>query len=148
MIQYDVNGEPIPDRIRRGGLITIAEGSHAGFSHMASGPMRLLGNPDNLGCQSLMANLDLEPGDNPFTELGGPEDGIVDASGTPLPCEIQFDEAMHPGRQHMLTTLAVRAFFSSHFAADPDERNEHARFLEKTLPSEVAEVEFASARRS
>ncbi len=148
MIQYAANGRPVPGLISEGGLITIAEASHAGFSSMASGPMRLLGNPDNLGCRSLLANLDIEPGGNPFSDLGGAEEGMVDASGTPLPCEIQFDDALHPGRQHMLTTLAVRAFFGSHFAADASDRAAHTRFLEVTLPSEIAEIDYAGALRS
>ena len=147
MIQYDLNGKPIPDLITEGGLVTIIGASHAGFSSMASGPMRLLGNPDNLGCQSLMGNLELEPGDNPFVELGGPDDGMIDASGTPLPCEIQFDEALHPGRQHMLTTLAIRAFFESHFANDIADRKSHKAFLEMTLPAELDEISYAGAAR-
>jgi dienelactone hydrolase len=142
MIQYDSNGAPVPELIQEGGLVTIQGASHAGFSNMAAGPMRFLGNPDNLGCKSLMTNLDLQAGDNPFDNLGGESEGIIDASGMPLPCEIQFDEAMHPGRQHMLTTLAVRAFFESHFAREAETRSTHARFLENTLPSEIAEISF------
>ncbi len=147
MIQYAANGEPIPDLITRGGLVTIEGASHAGFSSMAAGPMRLLGNPDNLGCDSLMANLDLEPNENPFADLGGPEEGMLDASGTPLPCEVTFDEALHPGRQHWLATLAVRAFFESHFASEESARQTHANFLAGTFASEIEEVHFAKAKR-
>jgi predicted dienelactone hydrolase len=147
MIQYNVNGEPLPGLITEGGLVTIAEASHAGFSSMASGPMRLLGNPDNLGCRALLGNLELTSGENPFTDLGGAEEGMIDAAGTPLPCEVQFEHALHPGRQHMLTTLAVRAFFGGHFSDDADEREEQVRFLEVTLPAEIAEVDYQGAQR-
>ena len=142
MIPYASNGAPIPRLIHDGGLVTIEGASHAGFSAIAAGPMRLLGNPDNVGCESLMANLDLEPGTSPFANLGGPEDGLVDASQTPLPCEIRFDEVMHPGRQHMLTTLSVRAFLESRFAETEEDREKHAKFLAVGLPSEIPDLKF------
>jgi len=147
MIQYTANGERIPALITEGGLITIVEASHAGFSSMAAGPMRLLGNPDNLGCRSLLDNLELEPNESSFTNLGGAEEGLVDAAGTPLPCEVQFEDALHPGRQHMLTTLAVRAFFGIHFSHEATDSEAHARFLETTLPAEILEVDYRSAQR-
>lgn len=146
MIEYKSNGTPVPQLIRDGGLVTIEGASHAGFVSVAAGLMRLLGNPDNLGCDSLMENLDLKPGDNPFAMLGAGEYGLVDGTDMPLPCETRFEEAMHPGRQHMLTTLAVRAFFESRFSNDAMERELHARYLEKTLPDEIVEVSFAKAR--
>ena len=49
MIPYEENAKPIPDKITEGGVIAIAGGSHAGFSYLAEGPMRLLGNPDEIG---------------------------------------------------------------------------------------------------
>lgn len=149
MIQYATNGEPIPDLIRagRGGLLTLEGASHAGFSSMAAGPMRLLGNPDTLGCESLMSNLDLAPDQNPFADLGSAEQGFVDATGTPLPCSMTWDDAMAPGRQHWLTTLAVRAFFGLHFAPSEAERRDHAEFLARTLPREIDEVRYTPARR-
>ena len=148
MIRYEENGAPIPDRITDGGLVTLDEASHAAFSSIAAGPMRLLGNPDGLGCQSLVANLDLEPGDDPFPNLGGPSEGLLDASDATMPCEVTFDDAMSAGRQHWLTTLAVRAFFGQHFAADPGERAGHATFLSETFPAEHEDVHYASARRA
>ena len=39
-------------------MLSIAGGSHAGFAAIADGfPLRLLGNPDRLGCAALMRNL-------------------------------------------------------------------------------------------
>ncbi|MEM9174072.1 MAG: hypothetical protein AAGC67_02470 [Myxococcota bacterium] len=148
MIRYEENGLPIPDRITDGGLVTLDAASHAAFSSMAAGPMRLLGNPDSLGCRSLLAHLDLEPGQDPFPDLGGPEDGLLDASDATMPCEVTFEDAMSAGRQHWLTTLAVRAFFGRHFAEDEAARAAHARFLEETFPSELEDVDYAAARRS
>ena len=148
MIRYEENGAPVPERITDGGLVTLDAASHAAFSSIAAGPMRLLGNPDSLGCDSLVANLDIAPGTDPFPGLGGPEDGILDASDASMPCQIAFDEAMSPGRQHWLTTLAVRAFFGQHFAEDAAERAEHAKFLAETFPSELDDVHYTAAKRA
>jgi hypothetical protein len=147
MIPYEENAKPIPDKITEGGVIAIAGGSHAGFSYLAEGPMRLLGNPDDIGCRSLMLNLDLEADVESFSELGGAEDGMLDASESALPCETRFETAMPAGRQHWLTVLAARAFLESHFASDPKARAEHILFLERTLPEELPEVQFTPARR-
>jgi predicted dienelactone hydrolase len=145
MIRFDQNAAPIPDKIEKGGLLSIEGASHAGFTYMMSGPLRLLGNPDEIGCQSLMANLDIEAGENPFSGLGGAEDGIIDAAEAALPCEVRFEEAMPAGRQQWLATVAARAFFESQFAHDAADRTAHARFLAEIFPKEIAEVEFTAA---
>ncbi|MAG31471.1 MAG: hypothetical protein CL908_11355 [Deltaproteobacteria bacterium] len=147
MIQYAVNAKPIPDRIRKGGLVTLDGASHAGFSSLFSGPMRLLGNPDELGCTALSSNLDINPDENPFAALGGPDQGMLDATDMPLPCEIRFEEAISPGRQQWITALALHAFFESHFAREATSRTAHAEFLAKTLAAELDEVHYTPARR-
>jgi hypothetical protein len=47
----------------------------------------------------------------------------------------------------MLTALAVRAFFESHFARDPAARAEHEQFLVRVLPTELSEVTYTPSRR-
>ena len=147
MIPYEENAVPIPNRIDWGGLVTIEGASHAGFTSLMAGPIRLLGNPDNLGCRALTPNLDFEETEDPFAMLGGPEVGMLDASRARLPCEITFDDAMAAGRQQWLTTLTVRAFFESHFAQAPEDRAAHARYLAETLPGEIDEVSYTPAGR-
>ncbi len=148
MIHFDENATPIPDKISKGGLVAIDGASHAGFSYMASGLLRLLGNPDELGCSQLTRNLDFEAGRNPFPQLGGSDEGLLDAVDATLPCEVRFDEAMSAGRQQALTILAVHAFLESHFADDPSEKASQARFLERTLTEELPEVRYTPARRA
>jgi len=146
MIDYDLNAATLPARIRRGGLVTIAHATHAGFDEMATSALRLLGNMDGLGCRSLMANLDLDAAKNPFAVLGTPEIGVVipDAKNF-LPCQKHFDDVMSAGLQHQLTTLIVRAFFDGEFAEDPDARAAADAFLTRVLPGERPEVAFAAA---
>jgi dienelactone hydrolase len=148
MIRYEENAEPIPDKIIRGGLITLTGASHAGFSYLAEGPMRLLGNPDEIGCWSLMTNLELEASKDPFPDLGGPAEGILDATESTMPCEYRFETAMPAGKQHWLTVLAARAFFESYFATNPESRADNALFLARTLPEELSEIHYTPARRS
>lgn len=148
MIVYDEHAASIPEKITEGGLVTIEGASHAGFADLAGGAMRLLGNPDALGCRSLSGNLDVEGNASPFSELGGPAEGMLDASDMTLPCSVEFEDAMHPGRQHMFTKLAVRAFLESHFADDADARQAHRRFLTATLAAENDEVGWAPAIRA
>jgi len=147
MIQFDENAAGIPDKIATGGLVAIKGGSHAGFSYLTSGPLRIIGNPDEIGCATLMENLDIEEGTNPFPGLGGPYEGIIDSAGSALPCEIRFADAMRAGRQQWFTMLAAHAFLESHFATDPTTRESHAQFLAETLPRENKEVEYVAARR-
>ncbi len=146
MIDYDANAAPLPARLRRGGLVTLAGASHAGFDDLAAGPLRVLGNMDRLGCRSLLANLDLDADPNPFAEIASPELGVVDPGDGMLPCRRPYDAAMAAGLQHQLTTVALRAFFDALFAAEPAERDAAAAFLERTLPAERAEVSYAAAR--
>ena len=129
---------------------SIAGGSHAGFAAIADGfPLRLLGNPDRLGCAALMRNLaDVEPdpAQGPFAKLGGAEDGIVLDSGTPLPCRNGTPgEALAAGRQLMITRLAALAFFESRFAKDGAERASQESFLHETLARDFPEASFVAA---
>jgi predicted dienelactone hydrolase len=145
MIPFSENAQPVPHKIDEGGLLAIDGGSHTGFSYFASGPLRLLGNPDTLGCWSVMQKIDVEPDASPFPELGGVEDGILDARDAGLPCQVQFEEAMAPGRQQWLMVLAAHAFFESRFAQDAATREAHAHYLATTFPEEIEDVEFTPA---
>ena len=143
MIGFEENAAPIPQKVRRGGLLAIKGGSHVGFSYLAAGPLRILGNPDRIGCVVLLANLH---GEKPFAGLGGTEEGIIAEPDSTLPCETEFDETMNAGRQNRLTALAVRAFFESYFAQDEATRMIHSRFLAETFQAEIPEVRFTPAR--
>ena len=49
--------------VRSGGLVSITGASHAGFSAFAGRfPLRLLANPDSIGCYALTRNLDVTGG--------------------------------------------------------------------------------------
>jgi len=147
IVDYELNALPIPDRTHDGALVSIAGGTHVGFDQVAAGVMRLLGNPDTVGCWLGGADPRASP-ENPFSGLfGTPEQGLLEVAEYPLPCVKTFGRTMAAGRQQMLTSLVVRAFFESHFARDPGERANHEEFLVRILPAELPEVSYAPSQR-
>jgi predicted dienelactone hydrolase len=147
IVDYELNALPIPDRTHDGGLVSIAGGTHIGFDQVAAGIMRLLGNPDTVGCRLGGADPEALP-ENPFSGLfGTPEQGLLEVVEYPLPCVKRFERTMAPGRQQMLTILVVRAFFESHFARDAGVRADHEEFLVRILPAELPEVTYTPSRR-
>jgi dienelactone hydrolase len=149
MVDYGLNAAPTVAKIRRGGVLSIAGASHAGFAAFADMfPLRLLGNPDRIGCAALMRNLDgaADPARNPFANLGRAEDGVVIDPSTPLPCRGGAPaDALAAGRQLMITRLAALAFFESQFARDPAERASQQAFLAETLPRDFPEARYQAA---
>jgi dienelactone hydrolase len=147
IVDYELNALPIPDRTRGGGLVSIAGGTHVGFAQVAAGVMRLLGNPDTVGCRLGGADPEAAP-ENPFSGLFGTSDqGLLVVAEYPPPCVRTFQRTLAAGRQQMLTTLAVRAFFESHFAREPGLRADHEEFLVRIMPAELPEVSYTPSRR-
>jgi dienelactone hydrolase len=147
IVDYARNALPIPDRTHDGGLVSIAGGTHVGFDRVAAGVMRLLGNPDTVGCRLGGADPEASP-ENPFSGLfGTPEQGLLAVAEYPPPCVKTFEWTLAAGRQQLLTTLVVRAFFESHFAREPGVRADHEEFLVRILPAELPEVTYAPSRR-
>lgn len=147
MVDFPSHAAPIPQKVAGSGLLAIAGASHAGFAAFADMfPLRLLDNPDSIGCWALVGNLESRGVENPFQKLGGPEDGVVlDANGQ-LPCRNGAPEqALAAGRQLMITRLAALAFFESVFAHDPAERASQRSFLVETLPREFPEAHYQGA---
>ena len=149
IVDYDVNAAPIPQRIRKGGggLLTIKGATHAGFTNLTSGLLRVLGNPDNLGCGAVTAD-DIPQDESPFVGLfGTPEQGLIVPSEYRAPCAKTFEQVLKAGRQQNIAALAVRAFFDSQFAVSDEEKQASQDFLETTIASELNEVTYQPASR-
>jgi hypothetical protein len=146
IVDYASNAAPLPEKLARGGaLLTLAGGTHTGFSPMSDGVMRVLGNPDRVGCWALTRTLKVERGDNPFAALGGEAQGIEALREMPPPCAKGAPkEALAAGRQLMATTLALRAFFESVWASDAAERAQHAAYLAEGIARDFVEARFAA----
>ncbi len=147
IVDYERNALPILDRAHDAALVTIAGGTHVGFDQVASGFLRIFGNPDRVGCRLGGADPEATP-ENPFNgKFGTPEQGLLEVTDYPPPCAKTFDRTLSAGRQQMLTTLAVRAFFESRFSREPEARADQEDFLVRVLPAELPEVTYTPSRR-
>ena len=150
IIPYAGNAAPLLRKAPSAELLSIEGASHAGFAIFADRfPLRLLANPDSLGCWAIANNLGTDPHDDAFLrELGSAEEGVAADPEQALPCAAGAPgDALKAGRQLMITRLAAVAFLQSHFAPDPGERATHATYLRETLTRDFPEASFASRPR-
>ncbi|MEO2198919.1 MAG: hypothetical protein ABGY72_22925 [bacterium] len=144
LVDYQSNAVIIPGRIANGSLLTIAGGAHLGFAGLAEPALRLMNNPDTLGCSAVLAVLD-EGLDAVFNRIGSAEEGIVadpDAAGV---CEdLPPPEAAHPGRQQMITQIGVLSFFESVFAEAASAREAAHQQLTVAIAADFAEASFTN----
>lgn len=147
LINFEYNAAVIPDRVRNSMLIGIEGGTHLGFGAIAEPMLRLMNHPDGLGCTAVLSNLGSDP-NAAFIPLGDESDGIVLDPSIPAICEtMPSEKALHPGRQQMVTSIAVLSFFEYVFNEDPDRRRAALEQLSNSLPTEMAEARFASSSR-
>jgi dienelactone hydrolase len=145
LIDTEWNAAIIPERNPGSALVTIAGGTHLGFVGAAEPSFRFMYNPDSLGCSAVLAVLDEDPNEV-FPRLGSAAEGIVMPADAPGVCELMpLREASHPGRQQMITQLAVLSLFESVFAADAARRSEAAMLLSQSLKADFAEVTFTNS---
>tara|TARA_B100000949_G_scaffold234124_1_gene252278 strand:+ start:350 stop:1495 length:1146 start_codon:yes stop_codon:yes gene_type:complete len=144
IVPHRTNSAPIPGKLSSGGLLEIEGGTHAGFADLMSGPVRLLGNPDELACSVVEFNTDGHPFDGMF---GGPELGLVSPDEYVPACSFELGDAISAGRQHMIAKLAIRALLESAFAETEEGRRQSQTYLTDTLPSDFPETRYLPAQR-
>ena len=139
IIPYEAHAAPIPQKSPQSLLVTLQGGTHVGFASIASSLMRWLHHPDELACPMLLSGL--ENGDAPAEEMLLPDADIGISADAAMPCTMtEFDRAMRPGEQQMLTRLAMLSFLESVFAADPARRALMETFLTRELAQEQSSV--------
>jgi dienelactone hydrolase len=136
------NADPVM-RMRPGTvLVTLADGSHAGFSLPTATVNRFMDNPDEMACRMVgekMEGMDIAAQQGDFTAiLGDAEDGIDLGRGIEFCTSPPIPLAMKAARQQMFTTLATHAFLESLFAEDAGARENARRYLLQVLPAENA----------
>jgi len=145
LIDFEYNAAVIPERVQNSVLIGIDGGTHLGFSSLSEPWLRLMNHPDGLGCTAVLSNLSPDPNAT-FIALGDESDGIVLDSDTPGVCETMPSErALHPGRQQMVTSIAVLSFFEFVFNEDPAKRQAAYEQLSSALPADMEEAKFISS---
>jgi hypothetical protein len=133
-------------KVRSGGLSSIEGASHAGFSAFAGRfPLRLLANPDSIGCYALTRNPP-DPDRATVREARWGAEGILLDPNAPPPCRDGTPaSALAAGRQLMIMRLATLAFFESRFAKDTAVRAAYDAFLRETLARDFPEARFLAA---
>ncbi len=145
LIDFDANAVVIPERVRNSVLVEISGGTHLGFSAIAEPLLRFMNHPDSLGCTAVLSSLDEDP-NAALIPLGTEADGIVLDPDIPAVCAtMPTEKALHPGRQHMITNIAVLSFFDYVFDADPARQQDAYRQLSSSLASEFPEAKFRAA---
>jgi len=143
LINFEYNAAVIPERVQNSILIGIEGGTHLGFGSISEPFLRLMNHPDGLGCTAVLSNLGSDP-NAAFIPLGDESDGIVLDSDIPAVCAVMPSEkALHPGRQQMVTSIAVLSFFESVFNEDPAQRQAAYEQLSNALPTDMSEAKFS-----
>ncbi len=117
-------------------LVTLAAGSHTGFTGAATILFENLDNPDDVGCTSVSGSLG-DAGGGFLDLLGGADAGII-AGDCPAACAdpTPRPRAMRPSRQHDLAILSVLPFLQAELRGDVAARD----FVESTLATENQDV--------
>lgn len=160
LIDYQTNAATIPQRFGRGSLVSISRGSHTSFVDIAEPALRWMSNPDELGCAAVLANVsdgnaNPESGAdkgtdavNPLSVMADESAGIVFDPQAPGLCERDpLPESLHPGRQHMITQIAVLSFFEHYFAQNAERRAAAYRQLAEMLQTDFNEATVTIAAR-
>lgn len=142
LIEHRRNAADIPARAPSADLVSIDGGSHLGFVGVAEPTFRFMDNPDSIGCSAVLAALGEDP-NAVFYELGDPSIGVDMNRDLPGICDQDtLDPALHPGRQQMITQVAVLSFFESVFSSDAERRAQAQEVLEQHLAQDFAEAGF------
>ncbi len=145
LIDFEFNAAIIPARVRNSVLVGIDRGTHLGFGSIAEPWLRLMHHPDGLGCAAVLANADAET-DSFIRALGDEADGIVPDDNIPAVCETMPDvKALHPGRQQMITRIAILSFFESVFDENPARREAALSQLSNSLATDLPEASFSAS---
>ena len=145
IVSYNENAADIPNKVSSGELLSIEGGSHLGFVSIAEPMLRSMANPDSLGCQAILAAVEqgneADADFNPWLTLGTEEEGIAFDGPQPGLCtDYPLPAAIHAGRQHMITRLALLGFMETYFGETPDRRRDAKMLVSKHLQNDFIEV--------
>lgn len=146
LIEYAGNGATMPERAPGGSLLVIDGGSHLGFIGLADPTFRFMDNPDGIACNAVLGVLD-DQSSVDYGLFGDADEGVDTALPSPEICgDMPPPEAIHPGRQIMITLIALSSFFESVFAEDAARRQQAWEQLSLHLPADFTETSFEAGR--
>jgi len=145
LIDFQTNAAIIPRRVGNSALLGITGGSHLGFAGISEPLLRFMQHPDGIGCDAVLSNLNEAP-NTTLLALGTEADGIYLEPDAPGVCEtMPTQQALHPGRQQMITQIAVLAFFESVFADETARREAAMLELSESLAADLQEASYTAS---
>lgn len=142
LVPPELHAYPLRQKMPAAALATIQGASHTGFSGPARW-LRWMHNPDQLGCDQVMEQLEKSDEQAWDDLLGTPEQGVVSYNNEAMCAQQPLPEAMNVLHQHRLTRLLVSNFVFSQFAEKPATRVQYADMLYSAVPSEHAELSIS-----
>ncbi len=140
VVDYATHAAIIPERAPQGTLLTINGGTHISFAGIAEPSMRFVEHPDSLACDALESGAEQAGDENPFAVLGDLSDGVNPAETGLVICSNPLGDAIHPGRQQMITQVGVVSFFASQFSDSPEARQAARDLLNEGMAADFPEV--------
>lgn len=142
IISYEAHAAPIREKAPWSLLLSLRGGSHFGFASMAGTFLRWSRHPDRLACPILMQALENSSG---LRQVMVQPDAIAGINAdTVMPCtNSDYQRAMRPGKQRMLTRLAIYAFLESQFAVEKTRQVQMKTFLVSEFPREQSSVSLS-----
>jgi predicted dienelactone hydrolase len=117
-------------------LVTIAAGSHTGFTSGIETIFENVNNPDDIGCRALGGPTGNVASPTLIDSLGGAAAGIVGGMCPEGCASATLPRSIRPSRQQQLTILSIFPFFEGYLRDDAQAR----QFLEHTLAAENSEL--------
>lgn len=127
IVPYEANAVPMLSKVDNSVLVTLNKASHTGFANTSTVLFRWFRHPDEIVCPMVLDGLERE-GSGSERIPADTDVGISNAEVSPCTME-NFERAMRPADQHMLTRLALYAFLEKVFARDADRRQQMDRYL-------------------
>lgn len=134
IVPYEANALPFLSKVENSVLVTLDKASHTGFANTSTVLFRWFRHPDQIVCPMVLDGLDRE-GSGSERIAADADIGISNAEVSPCTME-NFERAMRPADQHMLTRLALYAFLEKQFAHDADRRRQMDRYLSSGFTAE------------
>ncbi len=146
LVDYQDNAAPLLSKAPDVTLVTLANGSHSGFSGL-SRYTRWLDNPDALVCRYVLSLLERQTLPQGWDQLLGDSADGISAIEPVRPCSGELSTAINPVLQQRMTVLAVSQFLQQHFARTALEVATARHYLYEVMPREFSGVTVENSRK-
>jgi predicted dienelactone hydrolase len=144
VVPYEQNGKQVPTDITGSLLVSVSDGTHAGFSDFASS-VRFLSHVDTVACAFIKLNLETSDRGSWVSALGATP-GVREPESHVCEEALLRGPTLDPRAQQRITAVALSAFFQSHFGQDEATRQANAAYLRSGLSEDFPAAKVNAAR--